>query len=280
MRLQRRALLVLGRRDPLQHQVEEGGEVGALDALLQRGPAGPGVRVDDRKVDLRLVGIEVEEELIDLIDHLADPGIGPIDLVHHQDHRQLRLERLAEHEARLGEGPLGGVDEEQHPVDHRQPALDLPAEVRMPGRVDDVELGLPVPNGRVLGEDRDPLLPLEIHGVHDPLGDVLPGPKRPGLPEHGVDERRLAMVDVGDDRDVAEVGAAGHGARDGRGGRRCLLPRVSCVSRSCAVTRDPRDRVERVVRRLIDPRITPGLRDELHHCGASASASNKLDPRQ
>ncbi len=228
MRLQRRALLVLGRRDPLQHQVEEGGEVGALFALLQRRPAGPGVRVDDRKVDLRLVGIEVEEELIDLIDHLADPGIGPIDLVHHQDHRQMGLERLAEHEARLGEGPLGGVDEEQHPIDHRQPALDLPTEVRMPGRVDDVELGLPVPNGRVLGEDRDPLLPLEIHGVHDPLGDVLPGPKRPGLPEHGVDERRLAMVDVGDDRDVAEVGAAGHGARDGRG-RLCVVP--TCRSR-------------------------------------------------
>ncbi len=185
-------------------------------ALLQRRPAGPGVRVDDRKVDLRLVGIEVEEELVDLIDHLADPSIGPIDLVHHQDHRQIRLERLAEHEARLGEGPLGGVDEEQHPVDHRQPALDLPTEVRMPGRVDDVELGLPVPNGGVLGEDRDPLLPLEIHGVHDPLGDVLPGPKGAGLPEHGVDERRLAMVDVSDDRDVAEVGAAGHGARDGR----------------------------------------------------------------
>ena len=185
-------------------------------ALLQRGPAGPGVRVDDRKVDLRLVGIEVEEELIDLIDHLADPSIGPIDLVHHQDHRQMGLERLAEHEARLGEGPLGGVDEEQHPIDHRQPALDLPTEVRMPGRVDDVELGLPVPNGRVLGEDRDPLLPLEIHGVHDPLGDVLPGAKGAGLPEHGVDERRLAMVDVSDDRDVAEVGAAGHGARDGR----------------------------------------------------------------
>src|SRR3954465_9073900 len=90
----------------------------------------------------------------------------------------------------------------------------------MPGRVDDVELGLPVPNGRVLGEDRDPLLPLEIRGVHNPLGDVLPGPKRAGLPEHGVDERRLAMVDVSDDGDVAEVRAAGHGG--GMLGTSCL----------------------------------------------------------
>ena len=31
----------------------------------------------------------------------------------------------------------------------------------------------------------------------------------PGLPEHRVDERRLAVVDVRDDRDVAEVVAVG-----------------------------------------------------------------------
>ena len=31
-----------------------------------------------------------------------------------------------------------------------------------------------------------------------------------GLPEHGVDERGLAVVDVGDDRDVAQVVAGGH----------------------------------------------------------------------
>ena len=60
---------------------------------------------------------------------------------------------------------------------------------------------------RVLGEDRDALLALEVHRVHDALGDVLVGAEGAGLPEHGVDERRLAVVDVRDDRDVAEVGA-------------------------------------------------------------------------
>ena len=41
------------------------------------------------------------------------------------------------------------------------------------------------------------------------VGDVLVGAEGAGLPEHGVDERRLAVVDVGDDRDVAEVLAGG-----------------------------------------------------------------------
>ena len=79
----------------------------------------------------------------------------------------------------------------------------------MAGRVDDVELHVAVADRGVLREDRDALLALEIHRVHDALGDVLVLAERAGLPEHGVDQRRLAVVDVGDDRDVAEVGAEG-----------------------------------------------------------------------
>ena len=67
-----------------------------------------------------------------------------------------------------------------------------------------------VADGRVLGEDRDALLALEVHRVEHALVDVLVRAEGAGLPEHGVDERRLAVVDVGDDRDVAEIGAAGH----------------------------------------------------------------------
>ena len=59
----------------------------------------------------------------------------------------------------------------------------------------------------VLGEDRDALLALEVAGVHRPLVDVLGWcAERAGLPQHRVDERGLAVVDVGDDRDVAQVG--------------------------------------------------------------------------
>ena len=54
----------------------------ALHALLGRGPAGLGVRVDDRELDLRLVGVEVEEQLVDLVDDLADARVGAVDLVH------------------------------------------------------------------------------------------------------------------------------------------------------------------------------------------------------
>ena len=80
----------------------------------------------------------------------------------------------------------------------------------MAGRVDDVQLHSAVLDRGVLGEDRDPLLALEVHGVQDPVVDVLVGAKRSRLPQKRIDERRLAVVDVGDDREVADVGAGCH----------------------------------------------------------------------
>src|SRR5207248_4579779 len=88
------------------------------------------------------------------------------------------------------------VHEQQDAVDHRQPALDLAAEVGVARRVDDVHLRVADLDGRVLGQDRDPPLALEVQRVHDALGHVLVGAKRAGLPEQGVDERRLAVVDA------------------------------------------------------------------------------------
>ena len=65
----------------------------------------------------------------------------------------------------------------------------------------------------VLGEDGDAALALEVVGVHDALGDLLVGAEHAALAEQRVDQRRLAVVDVGDDGDVAT--AAGWRLEDG-----------------------------------------------------------------
>src|SRR5207244_3201320 len=80
----------------------------------------------------------------------------------------------------------------------------------------DVHLRVTDLNCRVLGEDRDALLALEIHRVHDSLRHFLIGAERTGLPEQGVDECRFAVVDVRDDRDVSQIVAARTGWSAGR----------------------------------------------------------------
>ena len=216
-RLQRMLRVVLRRRNRREQRLDERPEIGREIVGRQPGAAGARVAVDDRELDLRLVRVEVEEQLVHLVDDLLRARVVAVDLVHDEDDGQFRLQRLAQDEARLRQRALARVDEQQHAVDHRQPALDLAAEVGVARRVDDVELRVADPDGGVLGEDRDALLALEIHRVHDALVDVLILAKRAGLPEQGVDERRLPMVDVGDDCEVAEVFAAGHTTAHGSG---------------------------------------------------------------
>jgi len=136
-----------------------------------------------------------------------------VDLVDDENHRQPRLERLAQHEPRLGQRPFARVDEQQHAVDHRQGALDLAAEIGVARRVDDVDLDSAPAHGRVFREDRDPLLALEVHRVEDALCDLLIRAKGAGLPQHGVHERCLPVIDVRDDRNVPNVLAKRHSTR-------------------------------------------------------------------
>ena len=84
-------------------------------------------------------------------------------------------------------------------------ALDLAAEVGVAGRVDDVQPDVGVVDRGLLGQDRDALLALQVARVHDPVDDRLVRAERAGLAEHRVDEGGLAVVDVGDDGDVAQV---------------------------------------------------------------------------
>ena len=135
-------------------------------------------------------------------------GPGQVDLVEDRD----QLEAGVDRGVGVGDGlrldALGGVDDEQRALAGREAARDLVGEVDVPGRVDQVQVvGLAVrrrvgdPHG--LGLDRDPALALEVHRVEH-LRHVGARVDGPGELEDAVGERRLAVVDVGDDREVPD----------------------------------------------------------------------------
>ena len=134
-------------------------------------------------------------------------GVLPVDLIDDDDDPVAVLERLPENEPRLGHRAFAGVDEEEAAVDHLHDPLDLAAEIGVAGCIDQVDLGVVVADGGVFREDGDPLLALQVVRVHQPLGDDGVGLLADGvrLPEEGVDERRLPVVDVRDDGEVAKV---------------------------------------------------------------------------
>jgi hypothetical protein len=130
------------------------------------------------------------------------------------------LQGFPEHEARLRQGPLRRVDQQHDAVDHRQRSLDLAAEIGVARRVHDVDQEILVVDCRILRENRDPTLALQIGVVHRALGDALVVPKRPALMQQRIDQRGLAVIDVGDDGDIPSM-RVGHAAV-GRGRRRAV----------------------------------------------------------
>ena len=137
---QRRLRVEGGGWDRLDQKIKQRPQILALRFGVKRGGAGLGVGVDDREGDLLLICVEIEEELLNFVHDLSDARVGAVDLVDNEDHRQLRLKRLAQHETGLRQRPFAGVNEQQHAVNHEKAALHLATEVGVARRVDDVQL--------------------------------------------------------------------------------------------------------------------------------------------
>ena len=70
--------------------------------------------------------------------------------------------------------------------------------------VNDIDLIVLIADGGIFRQDRDAALPLQIAGVHDPVDHGLVFAVNTALLEHLIDQGRLAVVNVGDDRDVSD----------------------------------------------------------------------------
>jgi hypothetical protein len=79
----------------------------------------------------------------------------------------------------------------------------------MTGRIHDVDLDglirlrIDQRDGCILGEDRNAALTLEVIGIHDSLGNLLVLAEGMRLAQETIHECRLAVVNVGDDRDIS-----------------------------------------------------------------------------
>ena len=110
---------------------------------------------------------------------------------------------------RLRLDALGGVHHQQRALAGRERRGHLVGEVHVAGGVDEVQAVL-VPVARLVAErgrlrlDRDAALALEVHGVEH-LRVHLARRQAAGALDDAIGERRLAVVDVGDDGEVADV---------------------------------------------------------------------------
>ena len=189
----------------LQNGFQQGNHVHVFVLRCVPGVAVHRAGVDDGEVQLLVGGLQFHHEVEHLVHHFFGATAGPVDLVDDHHDAQSQRQRMLEHEARLRHGPFERVDDEQRAVGHVEHALHLAAEVGMAGRVDDVDLHVLIGDGDVLGKDGDAALALLVVGVEHALFHLLVLAEHAGRVQQAVDHRGLAMVNVRDDGDVADV---------------------------------------------------------------------------
>ena len=158
------------------------------------------------------------DNVLDLAAHLVDVGGGQVDLVDHRHDLMVVLDRLVDVGERLRLHPLRRVDDQQRALAGGEAAADLIGEIDMAGRVHQVEDVIRAVRGAVIEPhrlrlDRDPALLLELHIVeHLAVRHLARGQPAGGL-DQPVGQGRFAMVDMGDDGEIADAGKVGHWTR-------------------------------------------------------------------
>ena len=156
----------------------------------------------------RLLGGNREYVLELLLRHF-DIGIRQIDLVDDRDELEALLFGEVDIRHGLGLHALSGIDDQERAFAGRERAGDLVGKIDMAGCVGEVEFVAGpvfrrVFHGDRVGFDRDPALALEVHGVEELFLRLALLDRFRGL-QQTVGERGLAVVDVGDDAEVARV---------------------------------------------------------------------------
>ena len=211
---------------------------GALDHLVEHlGDTLAGLGAHPQHV-FRLAADDVRE----LVGVLLGVGARQVDLVEHRDDLEVGREREVEVGQGLGLDALGGVDQQDRGLTGLQRPGDLVGEVHVTRGVDHVEhvgagLGALLvarldrprhPDGLAL--DGDAALALDVHPV-EVLRTRAALVDHAGQLQHPVRERRLAVVDVGDDAEVADRRRVGvTGRRHGLGGQRLALGTLVLIS--------------------------------------------------
>ena len=130
------------------------------------------------------------------------------------------VDRLIDIGERLRLDALRGVDHQQRAFAGGERTVDLVGEIDVAGRVDEIEHVILAVAGAVIEPHRlrldgDAALALDIHRIEH-LFDHFARFERAGELDQPVGERRFAVVDMGDDREIADIcdGYRAHGGAD------------------------------------------------------------------
>ena len=196
-RLQRGLAIALGRRN-VRDQVFQR----RFDAQARLGADETGVR-----------GVNADN-LFDFKLHTLGIGLGQVHFVQDRHDVQTLLDGRVTVRYGLGFNTLPGIDDQQRPLTGRQRARNFVGKIHVSGGIDKVELiDIATPGGVIQGDalrfDGNAALALDIHGIEH-LRLHLAIAQTAAVLNKAIGQRRLAVIDMGDDRKIADFLKLGH----------------------------------------------------------------------
>ncbi len=105
------------------------------------GDAGLRDGVEDGEIELVFVRVEIDEEIVDFVEHFLRARVRTVDFVDDDDGLEIGFERLHQNVTGLREGAFAGIHQQHDAVDDLERAFDLAAEIAVAGGVDDIDFG-------------------------------------------------------------------------------------------------------------------------------------------
>ncbi len=105
---------------------------------------------------------------------------------------------------------FNGIDQQQHAVDHAQHAFDFAAEIGMARCIDDIDAPALPADCRVLGQNRNAAFALEIIRIHRAFIELHALTERLRSFKQLIHQRRLAMIHMRNNGDIAQARNVGH----------------------------------------------------------------------
>ena len=155
--------------------------------------------------------IRVEAQFpVDLVFDHVHVRRGQVNFVDHRNDGQIVLHGQVEVGQGLGLHPLGGVHHQEHAFAGSQGPADLIGKIHVSRGVDKVQVVLLpilslIRQGNGIAFDGYAAFTLDVHGVEDLIPE-LPFPHHTGVLDQAVGQSGLAVVNMGDDAEVADVG--------------------------------------------------------------------------
>ncbi len=128
-----------------------------------------------------------------------------VDFVDYHNRAQAERQGFFGNEAGLRHRAFLRIDQQHHAINHAQHTLHFAAEIGVSGGVDDVDVVALIFDGGVFGENGNAAFFFEVVAVHHAFVNLLVGAEGAGLAQKLVDQRGFAVVNVGDDGDIADL---------------------------------------------------------------------------